>query len=102
MTAYIRIAALAFGLALLGGAYFKGRADGAAVELARHDQIIKKIEADLDAVAIQTNQSEMKRLEAEAANQKQQRNLQDEAQVDPGADRIAISADSVRRLNQAR
>jgi len=88
MMPYRLIAALALAVALTGGAYLKGRADAEA----RHTATaLVQARADADATRKLAAAEQSARLMAQA--------LEDQANADPVAIPVCLSADRVRRLN---
>ncbi len=82
--------------------YFKGRSDGAGAERARQAKVTREIENDLADVAAILRVSEQQRLQAERTADLLQEELDNESRNDPDANRIAVSAAGVRRINQSR
>lgn len=85
---YRLIAALALAVALTGGAYLKGRADNEAKHTAA---ALVQAQADADATRKLAAAEQSARLLAQA--------LEDQANADPVAVPMCLSADRVRRLN---
>ena len=87
MIPYRVIAALALAIALTGGAYLKGRADNEA----RHTAAaLVQAQADAEATRKLAAAEQEARLLAQA--------LEDQANADPVAVPLCLSADRVRRL----
>jgi len=85
---YRVIAAVALAVALTGGAYLKGRADNEA----RHTAAaLVQARADAEATRKLAAAEQSARLLAQA--------LEDQANADPVAVPVCLSADRVRRLN---
>ena len=88
MIPYRVIAAVALAVALTGGAYLKGRADNEA----RHTAAaLVQARADAEATRKLAAAEQSARLLAQA--------LEDQANADPVAVPVCLSADRVRRLN---
>ena len=99
---YVLLAALAIIGTITGSAYLKGRADGKSVARAAQQEAIDELNADLREA-----QAELAALEAQRLAEMEQLNLEvDElrrlANEDPDADRPALGAGSVQRLNTLR
>lgn len=102
MNVYVILAALAISGTALGGAYYKGNVDGKASEAAAQQEAIDDLNADLRKA-----QAELAALEAQRLAEMEELNLEvDElrrlANEDPDADRPALGAGSVQRLNTIR
>ena len=87
-------------MALTGGAYTRGRIQGAAAANARHAAAQARLQAQMIRAAEIASRKEAARLAAEVKAQQLQQELEDAARQDPHAGRIAIGPDSVRRLNR--
>jgi len=92
--------ALAALLAVTGGAYTLGRIQGAAAANARQAAARARLQTRMIRTAEIASRREAARLAAEQQVQQLSRELENAARTDPRADRIAIGADSVRRLNR--
>lgn len=99
---YLLLVTLAFAAAVTSGAYLRGRHDGKLAERAIQSRAVKalntrlrEVQANLRVLEVQYL-TEMDELNAEIAE------LGRLANEDPNADRFAIGADSVQRLNAAR
>ncbi len=92
--------AVAAVMALTGGAYTLGRIQGAAAANARYVAAQARLQAQVIRAAELASRREAARLAAEAARRKLEQELEDAARQDPNAGRIALGADSVRRLNR--
>ena len=101
---YIRAAMVGAAIALLIGVYFYGRSDGwnsrdAEYREAAARETARQISANTEAQE-RSRAREQSLLDEIARLRKLSRILSDAADKDPNADRDAIGADSVRRLNQ--
>ena len=92
--------ALAGVMALVGGSYTLGRVQGAAASDARFRAAQARLQTQMIHAAEIASRKEVARLAAVAAADKLARELEDAAHTDRNAGRIALGADSVRRLNR--
>jgi hypothetical protein len=91
---------LAVIMAMTGGTYGLGRLHGSQASDARYRAEQARLQAVLFETAERLSLIEAERLAAEAEVQELGRKLEDAARDDPEANRPALSADSVRRLNR--
>jgi len=92
--------ALAGLMALTGGVYTLGRIQGAAAANARQAAVAARLQAQMIRSAEIASRREAARLVAVAKADQLAKELEDAARTDPNAGRIALGADSVRRLNR--
>lgn len=99
---YVLLAALAIIGTIIGSAYLKGRADGKSVERAAQQEVSNELNANLRKA-----QAALATLEAQRLAEMEQLNLEADklrrlANENPDADRPALGAGSVQRLNSLR
>jgi hypothetical protein len=87
-------------MTLVGGAYVLGRQQGVAAASARFAVKQVRLQAQMIRAAEIASRNEVARLVAVAKAGQLSKELEDAARTDPNAGRIALGADSVRRLNR--
>ncbi len=92
--------ALAGVMALVGGSYTLGRYQGTTAANVRLAAEQARLQVQMMRMADIASRKEAARLAAVAAADKLSRELEDAAHTDRNAGRIALGADSVRRLNR--
>jgi len=84
---------------LLGGAYLKGRSDGRWAERIVQLEVIEELNQQLDDKDAELADLERQRLEQMRELEDRVEELRRQADEDPNANRPALGADSMRRLN---
>ena len=99
---YVLLGALAVIGTLIGAAYLKGRADGRWAERVVQLEAIEELNQQLDAKDAELAALEAARLEQMRELEDRVEELRRQADEDPNANRPALGADSMRRLNAVR
>jgi len=84
----------------VGGAYVKGRADGAALTRAEQIEATAALQARIDEAAENLARVNAALLAARAARHQTAREIEDETRADPAAADRRPSPDSLRRLER--
>ena len=95
----LRLAPYAAALALAGGVWWHGYATGRDRAEARHERAVAALEARLSTVTRNAAIAEAARLRAERERNELLADLDTEGDAADGADRVALPAGSVSRIN---